>query len=144
MNSSDDVKEYMKKVAHHAFPVALPVEAVKGRFCRRWIVRSGAVLPATDLMHEFASWVTLQVRQLVIDNYAEYATEQELQMSFPSVAFVRVDDYHLVVETELAEHGFSVGDSALLGTWPVLRFVDEKWIIEELEGIPKRFWWALQ
>jgi hypothetical protein len=37
-----------------------------------------------------------------------------------------------------------VGDAALIATWGTLQDFDEQFSIEELEGLPKHFWFLLR
>ena len=144
MDNNNNREHYMRQLTGYAYPLGETLGNTQERVQRRWIVRTKSVLPSVTQVNKIAAMLTEQARQCVIDNYGEFATEEELKINLPSVNIVCVDDHHIVVETEFPAPGFSIGDVALIATWHVLHLLDEQWEIDDLEGIPKRFWFTFR
>ncbi|ETX04092.1 MAG: hypothetical protein ETSY2_30800 [Candidatus Entotheonella gemina] len=59
------------------------------------------------------------------------------------VKLVVVDDIHALVHMITRQPEKDITDAGMIAIAQVLRGIDDAWGIEELQGIPKRFWLLL-
>ena len=141
MESNDD---YMRRMARYAPPHADSITGEPERFRRRWIARVVERLPSQDELAMRSIELTKFVEDALMESYGEFSTAEQLFRSRIDINLIRGDDYHIVAEIIYPQPQFRVGDAPVIGTWLPLRAIDDFWRIEELEGIPKRFWFQLQ
>lgn len=97
-------------------------------------------LPGNDELDLIASNLVERYMKTIEEEYGELIKQKNLMKSAMNVALVRVDDLHLVAQIDLPTWDVTVGDESLIGTWMVLRELDELWQVDDMEGIPRRFW----
>ncbi|GJL67089.1 MAG: hypothetical protein NPIRA05_20600 [Nitrospirales bacterium] len=136
-----DIQSYMRNLSAYAYPMAEPVEDGR-RFKRKWIVKTRSQVPQETELDAIGEKLVRTARQRILDRYGDNA-EKDIIQDAPKLALVRVDDYHLVLEIICPSPSFAKGDAAMIGTWGIIKDVDEKWFIEALEGIPKQYWFWL-
>jgi len=130
----------MSALTGYAYPVPEPSDDAPGRFRRKWVLR---LRDAADEEPVFARVIN-ELREGACKSISEaYGEPGSRPENMPSVHGVRVDANHIVVEIDCPRADVAVGDMAAIATWSVLRGVDKRWCIEDVEGIPKRYWFAL-
>lgn len=132
-----EIESFMHSLTAAAYP---PVEDVEERdrvFRRRWIVRVRNPLAPSAIVTATMRRVEGTVRGEIMKHFGEVAGD-----AFGVVA-KRIGDLHLVVDVVSPKPELGVGDAAAVGTWQVLRGVDREWDVEDLQGIPRRFWFQL-
>jgi hypothetical protein len=133
-----EIESFMHSFTGGAYP---PVEDVENRvrvFRRRWIVRVRKSLAPSAIVTATMRAVEGTVRGEIVKHFGDVAGD-----AF-GVGANRIGDLHLVVDVVSPNPELGVGDAAAVGTWQVLRSVDREWDIEDLQGIPRRFWFQLK
>jgi hypothetical protein len=140
----EDNNEYMRGMVRYAPPHADSISDEPDRFRRRWIARVTELLPSQNELAIKSIELTKSVANALMKSYGELATAEQLFRSRIDIELIRGDDHHIITEIICPQPQFRVGDAPVIGTWLPLRAIDVFWQIEELEGIPKRFWFQLQ
>jgi hypothetical protein len=143
-NSVKENRDYMLSMARYAYPHVFPIHEETGRFRRIWLARVAELLPSEDEITVKGIRLAKPVKDALDDAYGALSTADQLYRSRVDIALVRGDDYRIVIEIICPEPEFRVGDVSAICTWLPIRSVDELWRIEELEGIPRQFWFQLQ
>jgi hypothetical protein len=92
-----------------------------------------------ELAQQVAASVAADLRR----EYSGWASEEQLKAATPSVRIHEVDQTHLIIVIDFPSPAVAIGDEAAFANWGVLRYIDEALDIEELVGIPRRYWFAL-
>ena len=74
------------------------------------------------------------------DAYGEYLSDDGIKAICAEVKLFRGDNFHLIATITVPKNHSAKGNAAAIGTWEVLRGIDDLLMVEELQGIPKRFW----
>jgi hypothetical protein len=141
---SEVERELSETLVGYAYPLAEPVGQGGRRFLRRWVIRSKADLPDRRHLEGLGMSVTAEVCAFLADSYGNVATEEQLRESAPTVTLVPIAPRHCVVVIETPTPEAAFGDATAIGTWRTLRAVDNAIGIEDLEGIPRAFWFPLK
>ena len=139
----EDEADTLRVLVGYAYPAAEVVAPDARRFSRRWVVRSVRNLPPQDELRRLAGVLVAKATSVLRDAYGQHASEEQLKECSPAGSIVRLDEQHCVVVIESPVHQAAIGDDAAIGTWFILRGLDEAVGIDDLEGIPKRHWFAL-
>lgn len=131
----------MKELTGHVYPTTEPSPLNASRFVRRWIVRTRRSLP-NDLS-DAARCIVEKVGAIVRDAYGSSASDEEIAHNLPALQLARGDELHLVAAIEVAAPDTAVGDAPALATWRILGEIDLLYEIDDLQGIPRRFWFQL-
>lgn len=140
MAKISDSSDYFGKLAAASYP---RVEDVPGNrlFKRRWILRTSTKLPAGQALENELKRFELTARREVAN--AVGSSLESAGQTLPSVSAVRMSDFHLVLEINCPNPAAGMGDTAAIATCGILRAADERWQLEDLQGIPKRCWFTL-
>jgi hypothetical protein len=118
------------------------VEGIRRR-CN-WIVRTSTLMPSQASLSELQRLIEMSVFKDIEIAYGATATSSQLEDVRPTLCLTRIDDFHLLVRIVFAGPESSIGDSALISQWGTLQAVDQKIEIEELQGLPRAFWFPLR
>ena len=132
----------MSELVGDGYPIAAPVPG--GRLRRNWIVRVAHPLPPDSIVASLEATLANEASATMVAAYGEVSNTAQLMSARPVVALLRLDDEHLVVRIEFADHEHAVGDSAAISQWGVLQSLDREIEIADLQGIPRRFWFPLR
>ncbi len=132
----------MKKIIGAAYPNAEPSEGGNS-FIRRWIVRSGQELPGPTVLEALAERLATKAAQVLAEAYGRQLSEDQAA-SRTMASIIGFAPKHCVVSIESPAPGHAIGDDAAIITWSILRGVDEALGIDDLEGIPKHFWFPMR
>ena len=121
----------------HAF-----VEGTRRR-CN-WIVRATTPLPNETSLFDLQRLIEEAVSKNIEMAYGDMATPCQLDNVRPTLCLMRIDDHHLLVRIVFAGPELAIGDSAMISQWGTLQAVDAKIEIEELQGLPRAFWFPLR
>jgi hypothetical protein len=116
---------------------AAPVEGKAGRFRRDWVIRTRDALPAdaAAVVREVEAEIRAAIRQAYADQDPE-----KMAASTPNLGLTVLDPLHAVIHVEFARH---FGDEDMIANWGTLRALDARWRIDDLNGIPRQFWFPL-
>lgn len=134
-----ELQLFLKGVATHSLPTALPVPERPGRVVRRFVVR-GTVPLDTARAAELGASFAATARERICEQTAGTASEAEIDANTPTTTITPFDDSYAVVEIEFAAHAHSVGDSAAIAQFGALRDLHHRWRIIDLQGLPIRSW----
>jgi hypothetical protein len=126
-----------RNFAAASYPRVEEVPGVPAAFRRKWVLRVSGDVPSGDALKIEASSLELNARREII-RVLGLADDTELRL--PSISAFRLSDHHLVLEIDCPDASAGMGDAAAIATWVILRGADERWRLEDLEGIPKRYW----
>lgn len=124
------------------YPLAEPVGSEGRRCLYKWVVRSVRPIPDQDELDRLADALAQEVSDGMREAYAG-APAERLRDSFPIASLIRIDDRHLIAVVETATKKASYGDEMMISNWGFLHVVDRELGVEELQGLPKRFWFPL-
>ena len=118
-------------------PRAIPRD--NDRWRRGWVVRSERPVSAdTDMLNlskELERRAQEKMRQRLAENFGVVLNEKDC----PTVEAIRVDARHIILWIETEDPQKS-GGLTLEGQVEVLYAFDEMLGVEELQGMPKRYW----
>jgi hypothetical protein len=141
--SQKRVETLMRGLIGHAYPNAESIGEDGRRFVRRWVVRCKRELPDQPELDIVATTLTTGAQQALRDAYGD-VIGSDPAYCLPLTDIVRISPSHCVACVEAPTHKHAVGDDAAIATWLVLRGIDQAFEIEELEGIPKDYWFQLR
>lgn len=130
--------EIMNEIIGSAYPSPVPSGGGNSFICR-WIVRSAQDLPEQTVLEALAQGLASKAAQVLADAYGRPVAASRIMASIIGFA-----PKHCVVSIESPAPGRAIGDDAAIITWTVLRGLDEALGVDDLEGIPKRFWFPMR
>lgn len=136
-----DRQTLISELVGEAYPVAV---AVDGRLRRNWVARTVGPVPDEEALAQLHRKLEQHTNTSITAAYASSTPPQDLARARPSIRLLRLDDRHVIVRVEFAEADKSVGDAAAIAQWGVLQTLDRELPIEELQGIPADYWFALR
>jgi hypothetical protein len=101
----------------------------------------GAKLPTADALENAVKLFELSARREIVN---ALGLPDNAGQPLLLVSAVRLDDVHLVLEINCSTPAAGMGDAAAIATSVILRAADEQWQLEDLQGIPKRYWFLLR
>lgn len=134
-----DLDAYVRSLVGHAYPAPEDVPSEAGLFRRRWMVRVSQKLGEGSALQAATEGFERRARAEIRRSYGDVAAEAQ-----PRAGVARIDDHHVVLEIDCPKPPIAVGDVAAIVTWVVLRAADREWGIEDLQGIPRRYWFQLK
>lgn len=115
-----------------------------GRLRRYWVLRTGTPLPNTSelvvIQRRLQNGICERLRSL----YSGTVNTSDLESALPVIVLSTLDEHHLVVRIDFAAPSRSVGDSAGISQWGVLQDLQTYLQIDDIQGIPKRFWFFMK
>jgi hypothetical protein len=139
--NQERIDDVMRTLVGYAYPNAQPTG--EGRFVRRWVLRFRQQIPEQADLDNLAEKLSAEAREILRSAYGERLVMNPVASTLPIANIVRVTSLHCVVSIESPDHDHAVGDDAAVGTWRILQGIDRSLEIDDLEGIPKRFWFPL-
>lgn len=142
MSNNQDVlaEQYARNLAAASYPKASDVPGMPAAFRRRWVLRLGSNLPARDILEDMVKSIERSVRRAIVEA-VELASDVDLTL--PSVSAVRLDDRYLVLEIDCPIPEAQKGDETAIATVGILRAVDARWQVLDVQGIPRRYWFIM-
>jgi hypothetical protein len=141
--SEPGANDLIKSIVGYAYPTAEPVGLDGRRFVRRWVVRCQREVPEQRELSDLAAHLMARAKKSVRDAYAAHTPDEQISGSLPGASMIRIGSKHCVVVIETPSAPYAVGDAAGIGTWTILRGIDDTLGIEDLEGLPKQLWFQL-
>jgi hypothetical protein len=144
---SDDpaasVEQYARNLAAASYPKPEDVPGLPNAFRRRWVLRLSTRLPPPEVLETAVKSFEASARWEIATAQSELG---DLEQSAASASAVRLDDHHLILEIDCPSPAAkaNVGDAATIVTLSILRAADQQWQLEDLQGIPKRYWFILR
>lgn len=124
-----------------AFP---EVVAVGARLRRNWIARAIKPLPDQATLLRMQQVLEETIFAIIENAYSSSVTRDQLIRAKPTYLLVRLDDLHLLVRIEFAANETTVGDAATIAQWGALQRIDREIELDDLQGLPCRFWFPLR
>ena len=134
---------YVAQFAAHCWPPIVPVEDNVDRVRRSWVLRLAQPLPADVDVKAVGQRMEERAQKKIKEALGPYYSGGELEPSFPWVKLVVVDPMHALAHIVTRQPEKDITDAGMIAIAQVLRGLDEEWVIEDLQGIPKRFWLLL-
>lgn len=133
----------MRQLVGYVYPSAVSVGDDGHRFLRRWIVRCTRELPEQSALDLLAQRLCTEAQEAIRRAHGDRLA---IEGSHPRTTadIVRISPRHCVASIESPAHDHAVGNEAAIGTWHILRGIDQAFELDELEGIPKQFWFQLR
>jgi hypothetical protein len=140
-NTASD-EEYMGQVVRRSYPTPEDISAIPTAFRRRWVLRLGKKVPSGEALESALKTFERSVRRTIAD---ALGIPDGLEHPVPAASAVRIDDHHLVIAIDCPGPASQedMGDAAAIATFGILRAADQQWHLEDLQGIPKRYWYWL-
>jgi hypothetical protein len=122
----------------YSFPAALPVEGRPDWLRRNWVLRTSREIDEATCA-TLGELVTRNIRAALSDSGVSAG---DLDRGAPVIAINVLDARHAIVSTDFMapDSGLNLGDAAMAATWGALQQLDARLDIDELEGLPRRFW----
>jgi hypothetical protein len=107
------------------------------------VLRLSTSLPAPEVLETAVKSFVGSARREIVTALGELG---DVEQSAPSASALRLDDHHLVLEIDCPSPAAeaNVGDAVTIATVSILRAADQQWQLEDLQGIPKRYWFILR
>ena len=134
---------YVAQFAAYCWPPIVPVEDNVDRVRRSWVLRLAQPLPADVDAKAVGLRMEERAQKKIKEALGPYYSGDELEPSFPWVKLVVVDPVHALAHIVTRQPEKDITDAGMIAVAQVLRGLDEEWDIEDLQGIPKRFWLLL-
>ncbi len=132
---------FISELIGQAYPPAIPLGG--GRLRRHWIVRTAGEVPTEGRLHALAQSLEGAAVAKIQAAYGS-VTGRQLTGARPAIRLRRLDDRHLVVQTDFADAEGSVGDAAAISQWGVLQDLDREVRVDDLQGLPSEHWFQLR
>jgi hypothetical protein len=133
------VERYGRNLAAEAYPKADDLPGSLG-FRRKWVLRLRASLPSDEELLDAIRSFEYSARREVSN---AMGIQGELMNPLPAVSATQLDSHHLVLEIDCPNAAAGMGDAAAIATSVMLRAADQRWQLEDLQGIPKRYWFIV-
>ncbi len=135
---TSEMDAVVHEVVGALYPEAIPASAGDGWLERRWVVRTRDDLPPRQSLERLATQLTSDaVESSASQNVREYAASKRVVELLPATA------KHCIVIVRFPGPEASTGDEASALNWGVLCGLDARIAIEDLQGLPRRFWFFL-
>lgn len=128
-----------KKLALQSIPPARDVASSSRLFVRYWVMRisSPFEVGTGDLESDSLTKLVKDALERAYGGALKPGVDVAIRLQ-------ALDRHHIVAEIECPKPTETVGDEAAIITWTVLRECDSRWEIEDLQGVPKRYWLELK
>jgi hypothetical protein len=103
------------------------------RALRSWGEEESAVL-------KMASDLQAQAWSVLLDRYQQIHDLESLRDARPEVRLILMDELHAYVVVEMGNGGLARSNPGTMATFEVLRGIDERIGVDDLQGVPRRFW----
>ncbi len=130
--------ELSRGLVGYAYPAAESTHDGK-LVMRRWLIRAKQKLPDQSRMNDLARQLDRDVARMQREAHDENASGE-----LPTVQLARIGEHHCVVLIEAPSPEHAMGNEAATQTWVVLRQLDSAVEIEDLQGLPKDFWFQMR
>jgi hypothetical protein len=122
-------------------PSRLPIEGDEQREQRNWIVRHAEDLPVEFDPDDVSRALSREAESAVAKaRAARGLAAQDLGPHVPIVKLISVDERHLVVTVTTIKQEQDKAHEYLVAASAILSLLDKSVPIEDLQGIPRRFW----
>lgn len=123
------------------YPPPIDLPDLPGAFLRKWILRTSSAVPEGDALRVAAKSLEEFVQRIIV---TEGQVSEADVRRLVSVSAVRLGDHHLALEIVCPKPGVDMGNAAMIATIQTLMRADELWKVEDLQGIPKAYWFILR
>lgn len=131
----------IEQLTAYSRPSRLPIEGDERREQRNWIVRHAEDLPAEFNPDDVSRALSTEAASAIAKaRAARGLAAQDLGPHLPVVRLVLVDERHLVVNVSTIKQEEDVAHEYLVAASAALSILDERVPIEDIQGIPRRFW----
>jgi len=136
------IREYGGNLTGQMYPPPIDLPDLPEAFLRKWILRTISVVPEGDALRVAAKSLEEFVQRLII---TEVQVNEAHVRRLVSVSAVRLSDHHVVLEIICPAPTATVnmGDAPAIATIRTLQEADDLWKVEDLQGIPKAYWFFL-
>jgi hypothetical protein len=135
--------QYARNLAAASYPKPEDVPGIPNAFRRRWVLRLSTSLPAPEVLQAAVKSFEASARREIANALGKPG---HVEQPVPSASAVRLDDHHLVIEIDCPSPTAkkNIGDAAAIATSSILRAADQQWRLEDVQGIPKSYWFVLR
>jgi len=123
-----------------AYPVARDLPGTEF-FRRRWILRTGSDIPVGSALERAVKSFELEARDAIA---VARGPIDSAGSSLAAVGAIRIDDHHLALVIDCPTPAASQGDEAAIATFTVLRAAGQLWQVEDIQGLPTRYWFWMR
>ena len=120
------------------------VVSVGARLQRKWVGRAARVLPIDSVLQDIQQKVETAAFIDVEQARSSEVADPALDDARPSVALIRVDEFHLLIITEWPEFNNVMASLPGVAQLGVLQRIDGEIELEDLQGLPWSFWFFLR
>lgn len=124
------------------YPAA--VAAAPGRQRRDWVIRTTSVAPDDMALRALGARIEADLFEVLRATYGDVTDHVRLESVRPTIAFIRLDDLHLVACIEFADLDHTIGDASAIAEWGTLQRIHQHVEIDDLEGLPSSYWFFLR
>lgn len=131
----------IEQLTAYSAPTRLPIAGDDRRDQRNWIVRHAEDLPGGFEPDEEAALLSREAAPAVAKARADRGLSiQDIGPHFPMVSLVPVDERHLMVSVTTIKLDEDEAHEYLVAASAALSSLDKRVPIEDIQGIPRRFW----
>lgn len=134
------LEEVKSAIVGNAYPIAEPLG---NRFVRHWVVRLECQVPEQMELDLLAERLAALGKEAIASTQGADASTAVAER-VPEVRILPIATKHCVVSIQTPTAERAVGPDAAVGTWLVLRGLDDALGISDLQGIPKELWFQLR
>lgn len=129
--------EFGRNLAAASYPRVEEVPGTPQAFRRKWVLRLRVSVPFDDALNAAARSFELNARREIAE---ALGLTDDVELQLPAVSAIRLSDHHAVFEIDCPHVSVGMGDAAEIATLSILRGADERWCLEDLQEIPKHYW----
>jgi hypothetical protein len=130
----------IEQLAGYSTPLRIPIDGDNRREQRNWIVRHARV-PVGFNPDAESVWLSKEAALAIANARAARGLPvQDLEPHVPLVSLMLVDDRHLVVTVTTIRLEDDEAHEYLVAASAALSVLDKRAPIEDIQGIPRRFW----
>lgn len=130
----------IERLTAHATPNRMPIEGDGRREQMNWVVRSVEDIPIGFQPEEASRSLSAAAEAVVADARTARGLPAHLDSGRPTVRLVLVDEHHLIVTVATLRQAEDQAHEYLVAASAALSALDKRLAIDDIQGIPRRFW----
>ena len=133
--------ERITSISTYCWPELIPAD--DGRWKRGWVVRSERPVPNDYEIEELSRNLERRAEEQIRKTLGKHYKLGTLKLGFPTVEPIIVDPRHVVLWITTEHPKKASSEVTMLALIEVLHGFDELFGIQELQGLPKKYWMLL-
>ncbi len=128
------------EIASTSIPPALKSPSSPNKILRRWILRVSSDATEQSALENAERFARDNTLQSLLAALGPSYGEEQLARCVPLVELEPIDENHILVHALHPSREEEPSDAVLVAMAEILKAIDVEFGIEDIQGVPKRFW----